>query len=554
MIVAYHDGNFAWHDLVRPHNHTRPLTYRAIYLANAILTDWDIRSEYFFMYLAILGCFAVHLIGLHRISASKERFLLGALILSIVYFSPAGHNNHWWSMMLQLDLANLFIAAALLAVALSPRSWAFNITSAALCWLAVYTITNGFFAVLSAALVVQLSSPRPLRPDRFTLFWMLNSALLTWSYFPVAEQSSAVHPTILAYAQFVAVYLGSPAGGLLNFPYRGFLDLPTDLTLNTICGVVVLSGIAWLAYRLRSLEVAGARMFVAGSIFAITSALVTGWGRAAFDSYGIANANASRYTIFSSFALFGLIYAWCSATPPFRTSPRWLRAIATLMLCAFCVLAATSYWRSRVVYRSAHDFNAVLAEAFTPSLKHTLSDKFVYPRQDVVDELRAGLLRARSGPYRLYQSLLPSEGLSGDLQYIRPATISGEQSVAQMFSPSHDGLRSCRIQFVTWGNTQSDSTIRWRLFRGAVSESKVVASGSFRSASVTDWGVHEFTFNRIQDSGGQIFSFVLTADGVLDHPIGVPLYRRQREGPLLDLKQPLITDGTSLVANISLGY
>jgi hypothetical protein len=59
-IASWYDGNFRFSSLWEPHNHTRPLVYRVVILFNAVLTDWDIRSEYIYMYLALYGTFACH--------------------------------------------------------------------------------------------------------------------------------------------------------------------------------------------------------------------------------------------------------------------------------------------------------------------------------------------------------------------------------------------------------------------------------------------------------------------------------------------------------------
>jgi hypothetical protein len=46
VLSDYLDGHLRLSDLWRPHNHSRPLTYRIIFLANAVLTHWDVRSEF----------------------------------------------------------------------------------------------------------------------------------------------------------------------------------------------------------------------------------------------------------------------------------------------------------------------------------------------------------------------------------------------------------------------------------------------------------------------------------------------------------------------------
>src|SRR5260370_2147033 len=47
-FVKVHDHTLRLPDLWAPHNHARPFTYRILILANGLLTNWDVRSEYIF--------------------------------------------------------------------------------------------------------------------------------------------------------------------------------------------------------------------------------------------------------------------------------------------------------------------------------------------------------------------------------------------------------------------------------------------------------------------------------------------------------------------------
>ena len=100
-ISSYYDGTLNISDLWQPHNHSRPFTYRLIFLINAILTQWDIRSEYIYIFLAIYGSFLIHIHILWNLTKKKFDilFLYFLAIISIFFFSPVSHNNHWWSMM-----------------------------------------------------------------------------------------------------------------------------------------------------------------------------------------------------------------------------------------------------------------------------------------------------------------------------------------------------------------------------------------------------------------------------------------------------------------------
>ena len=167
FFVKYYEGHLQLNDLWSPHNHTRPFTYRLLILFNGVLTDWDIRSEYIYLIAQIYGAFLILAYALWRIMGSKfdTYFAAFLLVLSIFAFSPVGHNNHWWSMMIQLDLAHLFIVFALVTVAFHPQSRVATFLGCLSCWLATYTLTNGLFAFMTCALIVQMTSPKPLRPS-----------------------------------------------------------------------------------------------------------------------------------------------------------------------------------------------------------------------------------------------------------------------------------------------------------------------------------------------------------------------------------------------------
>jgi hypothetical protein len=410
LLIAWKSGPIHWAQLWGGHNHSRPLTYRAVLLLNAWLTDWDVRSEYVYLFASIYAAFVLQGYALWR-SMERARgtaYLAFLLVVSILAFSPAGHNNHWWSMMLQLDLSHLFILAALIAASCSPRTWKGNLLAVACCWLATYTLTNGLIAFLAAMLVIQLSQPLPLRPNRFLAFWLVNFAVVVRLYFPGLPESPHQAPRLWDLAVFCLAYLGSPLASLAWFPYRDNFHLPRHATAFNACtGLALLAAAALLAWRqrrsLRQWPVA-ARLFVAFTVFAVGSALATGWGRAAFDEYGTANANASRYTLFGSYFLAGMVFflararqgeAEKGATAPSLTAGR----VGLAALAVLGVLAALTYARSARVYHAAHQFNRMVMAAFAARGSSPL-DRFIYPNRDVVGPFKAELQRLKIGPYR----------------------------------------------------------------------------------------------------------------------------------------------------------
>lgn len=230
-IIQIHDTGFQWSYLWAPHNQDRPLTYRAVLLLNAWFTDWDIRSEYIYLIASIFGAFLLQAFALRRVTASASRLLFPAalFVLAVLCFSPAGHNNHWWSMMISLDFANFFILAALIFVAFKPQSWRNTFLSAAACWLAAYSVSNGLVASVAAALVGQAGQTQPWRINRRSIFWVVNTVVLFIVYFQGFNAPITNQPSPWAWLEFVLVYLGTPIGALIQFPYRDTTDLPRDI-------------------------------------------------------------------------------------------------------------------------------------------------------------------------------------------------------------------------------------------------------------------------------------------------------------------------------------
>lgn len=400
-LIRIHDTGFHWSYLWEPHNHSRPMTYRAVLLWNAWLTNWDIRSEYIYLIASIYGAFLLHALTLRRVveRTSWLRFTAVLFVLSILYFSPAGHNNHWWSMMIHLDFANLFILAALILVAFNPESWWNTFLSAAACWLATYSISNGLVVSVAVALVAQASQAQPLRANRRSIFWLVNTVVLFTVYLyglPGAEITNKASP--LVWLEFVLVYLGTPAGAMIEFPYRSARGLPPDIWFNMVTGIAVLAGVGMMAYlhrkQLRQ-RTKGALLFMGFTLFALGSAAVTAWGRAAVDEYGIANANASQFTVFSSYMLFGILYL--IAAHPLQIQIRHVGWAEALLFIG--VLAGRTYAHSVAVYQDAHQLNQIVSMAYVAN--QTEQDMFVYPNPAVVAELKTGLKRLQLGPYRV---------------------------------------------------------------------------------------------------------------------------------------------------------
>ena len=380
-LSAYYDGNLNFTDLFEPQAQTRPFVPRLIFLANAVLTKWDIRSEFVFIYATFFGTLAAHLYALRRLSdhSLTPPFIIGAGLISIFICSPVGNTNHWWSLMLFETLASMLITISLLAVSLDQKSWLANIVAAIAGWLAAYSLSNGLFVFPAIFAIDQIASNRPFKLNSFGAFWISNFILLCLIYIPGLPLDHR-NPSISDIAWFFFVYLGSPLGSMLWFQFTSPFDLPLGTKFNGIVGVFLVgSTLLTLRKALADLRTGRPEAFLLFTFvaFAIVSAVVTAWGRAGFGLHG---AQSPRYSTFAAFLIIGLIYYFAVRIARLGNRGmwhRWARLNCMLVLGSLLILSSITYIRAIPIYRIAHEFNQIAASAYAPKgWKRTLTGKY----------------------------------------------------------------------------------------------------------------------------------------------------------------------------------
>jgi len=405
-IGAFMDGALQFSDLIQWHSQSRPLFPRLVFVVSAALTRWDLRLEFVWLYLTFVAVLALHLAALRRLSSDlpKAPFLAAAVLISILIFSPGGHHLHWYSVMLMPLMGNLFIASALVLFAFRADSWMTNIASAVFAWIASYSISNGLIIFPAVCLTLQLAAPRPWMPTARCLFWFANMIACYALYLP-GLPAGASHPSLFEFGRFVLAYLGMPIAYLIWYPV-GLLLNPTGAAAWPVIPGAVLLGLAAVAlpFVKPSLRAGRPEAFLATlfSALAIGSAFVTAWGRAAGE-YGLATAEASRYTIFGVYLTLGLLYwyvphiarRWNDLVP---STSRHLAAV----FCVFIALSIVTFWRALSDYRWAIELNRSIALAYESGPHPGQRDWQLLP-----ETLSAELQRAkeimwshRIGPFR----------------------------------------------------------------------------------------------------------------------------------------------------------
>jgi hypothetical protein len=352
-------------------------------------------------------------------------------------------------------------------------------------------------------------------------------------YLPGLSVSNvSAHPTALQLAQFCLAYLGAPLGGLLWFPFRNMFDIPTSIAVNAVCGgllVAFTSMLCWHARtRLRE-QFCPAMILFGFSIFALISALATGWGRAAFDEYGVAAGNSSRYTIFGSYLMLGQIYylaagfahGWRSDA----VSQARLRRCAVIVGASFIFFSTVSYGRAVNVYMDANQFNKTLFDAYSWGLQPTAQDKFIHPNPDSVFRLKSDLQRLELGPYNNRQfdrQTLPVG------EFSKFGLLSRSRQFDQSFTAKADGLKAVVVKLVTPNGQQTAGDIEWQVTE--VGLMQPVARGKLNAARIQDWEAVRLKLPYLSESKGREYLITLSAKSDDAHGAGVALYEPSGPG------------------------
>jgi hypothetical protein len=360
--------------------------------------------------------------------------------------------------------------------------------------------------------------------------------------------TSSVHPTLTQLVQFCLAYLGAPLGGLLWFPFHNMFDIPLPIAVNVVCGTLLLvsgAALCWHARaRLREQHSAALILFGFG-IFAMVSALATGWGRAAFDEYGVSTGNSSRYTIFGAYLMLGQFYYLAAGFAHGWWNNARSRRIAVIGAMAFVLLSMVTYGRAVNVYVNAHNFNKTLFYAYPWGLQPTPQDKFIHPNPEFVLRLKRDLQRLELGPYNSRQFNRQALPVG---EFRKAGLLSGGRQIAQRFTATEDGLKAVVVTLVTPNGKRTAGVIEWQITE--VGAGNPVARGTLDAARIQDWDEVRLKLPYLGDSKGREYQLALSGKADDAHGPGVALYALAAHGnsSLTVPEQP----GTSKMENLSM--
>ncbi len=302
FLEKSYEGSLTFSDYLDQHNESRILFPRLIMIPLARLTGWDTRYEMGAILLTALLTFLLLANQAMRTSIAvrgKSTAWL-AIPISILIFSVLQHECWTFGFTLIGYMNVLFVVAGFSLLAqerLTPICLAGAMLAGTI---ATYSYANGIFFWIPG--LFMLFSGGRKRKSQYVAWIMFAIALLS-TYFATYEKPSFAVPlwhslgNIRNFSGYLFAFLG---GGIVNIPNA---HLAWSITIGAIGFAVFLGGsLACCLMAGRTLKAAG--LWIALGIYVLLSALAAASGR---SGYGIHQALASRYTLFSSLFWISII-------------------------------------------------------------------------------------------------------------------------------------------------------------------------------------------------------------------------------------------------------
>ena len=376
LLEKAYEGKLAFVDFWAQHNEHRLVFPRAILLALAGLTHWEIRCELALNFLLGIGLFAVLMAQLRVTARITGRQLPPGLfvLLSLLVFSLSQWQNWFlgWQMQEFLNLLSVIGALSLLTLP-EGGGWHFG-AALVLAVVATYSFANGMLVWLIGMPLIALT--RGQAGWRWLVCWILVGSAVMASYLYGYEQPG-YHPSVwavfrhpVAYPLYVLEYLGQP---LVNYSGAG-------AAVAGVAGLLLWFGL--LVKARRPLGVAAAP-YVGLGLYAIGSALLTGVARV---DLGPEQAMSSRYVTMANplwaanLVLAALLLAQRGGERPARLAQAGVLLFTALLVGASCFGAYR--WTERY-----HAYVPVRAELLKDAPDRALLER-IYPDPEVLLERR----------------------------------------------------------------------------------------------------------------------------------------------------------------------
>lgn len=298
LLEKYYGKNLKLSDLWYQHNEHRLLLPKAVMIGLASLTGWNIYVEQIFNLFLSIIIFILFAIKVEKIFKTYYGKGLNffILILALLIFSFNQGESWFWSWNMQIFLNLLAVIAGIFF--LSARNLSlWHLGMAVVCGLAAnYSYAVGLIYWPIGLIVVALRGEEDQRKKIvYLLLWTLIGAIAITAFFInfTKPEDQALLALISKwpwrYLQYVFTYLGAPLLPAEANPCASFLLGISGLLLMGVLSLFLLK-----KSRVNFWELLP---FLALSLYAIGSALLTGIGRTGF---GLVQAMSSRYITLSN--------------------------------------------------------------------------------------------------------------------------------------------------------------------------------------------------------------------------------------------------------------
>ena len=294
-------GEWGLTDLVRSHNGHRILMSRLILVPLAFQTGWNTRVEVMLNLLAAGALLVIVVAGVRPLSAGRSCrhpwYLLAVAAAALAIFSLAQWENWLWGVQLQVYLAVLFSAAALLALTVSRLGWGLYTLAVLLAVLASFSQGPGLVAWPVGLALLAVRPEAGGRRAAMIGGWVVAAAYLLWFYLQDLPGDAGSGNVSLDFLDspgralvFVLTVLGAPVAS-----FTGSAWPPEASRVAPVIGAALLGAsgaLAWGLWRTRTAQLRELLFPLAIILWALGVASQIALGRAQF---GLPAAMASRY-------------------------------------------------------------------------------------------------------------------------------------------------------------------------------------------------------------------------------------------------------------------
>ncbi|HCF30335.1 MAG TPA: hypothetical protein DEV81_24765 [Cyanobacteria bacterium UBA11049] len=309
LFIKFHSRSLSFSDLFDQQNESRLFFPRLIFISLAYLTHWDVRYEFWVIFL--LACIVsanIYCLSNLTVSGSTLKKLLLATISNLLIFSPIQYENWLWGIQIVVFVPIVCLTTCILVAYSGLSARAKFLICMCLSTVSTYSYANGILCWVLALPVLTLKSRKELAKNRWLLFiWIISFVINAVAYF-YNYQKPSYHPSCLEalkHPQQAIHYFLSFLGAPLAFGS----DIE-PLTAAPIIGLaLILLFLASSFYVLKKASSSNLLLLLAGWLtigwYTIISDIITTLGRVGF---GVEQSLSSRYMTFSVYLTISLVY------------------------------------------------------------------------------------------------------------------------------------------------------------------------------------------------------------------------------------------------------